>query len=103
MEHLADRVRCLRGVGIFGVTSDDVLAWVAESLVPASCTAGTTIVAKGEPGDALYLIAEGQVGVYDGHLLLNYLTVGDLFGEMALLDAQPRSASVVSITDTRLY
>lgn len=103
MEHFADRLRFLRGVSIFAATSDDVLTWVAASLVPVSVAAGTTIVTKGEPGDSMYLVAEGQAGAYDGHLLLNYLTVGDIFGEMALLDAQPRSASVLAVENTKLY
>jgi CRP-like cAMP-binding protein len=63
-------------------------------------SAGQTVFAKGSSGDSLYIIVEGQVGVYDGGLLLNYLTRGNVFGEMAILDTQPRSASVVAVVDS---
>jgi CRP-like cAMP-binding protein len=95
-----ERVRWLRGVGIFGATPDEALAHVVTCLQPVFASAGQTVFAKGSSGDSLYIIVEGQVGVYDGGLLLNYLTRGNVFGEMAILDTQPRSASVIAVEDS---
>ena len=70
------------------------------------CVPGEFIVCEGEPGDALYLIWSGQVAVYLGDIenptLLGYRKAGAIIGEMALLENQPRSASVVALTDLRL-
>jgi CRP-like cAMP-binding protein len=50
----------------------------------------------------MYLIVEGEVRVHDGDYTLNHLHSRDGFGEMALLDPEPRVASVTTVRDTRL-
>jgi len=64
-------------------------------------TAGTVIIRKGEPGDAMYLIASGAVEVEtaDGKV---HLKEGDFFGEMALLTRERRSATVTAVKSTDL-
>jgi CRP-like cAMP-binding protein len=64
--------------------------------------ADETVFAKGDPGDALYIIAQGKVRVHDGDHTLNYLQEGQVFGEMALLDPEPRLAGVTAVTSIRL-
>ncbi len=103
MTTVDERLQWLRGVGIFGATPDEVLASVVACLQPVFVCAGQTIFAKGDSGDSLYIIVEGRVGVYDGDLLLNYLTQGEVFGEMAILDTQPRSASVMAVVDSHFF
>jgi CRP-like cAMP-binding protein len=69
-----------------------------------SCPAGTAIVAQGEPGDAAYILIEGEAvatqNSADGKMV-NYRDIlpGDLFGEIAALDGGPRSADVVARAD----
>ncbi len=68
---------------------------------------GSMILMQGEPGDALYLIADGQVKVVlvgeDGReVILSVLGPGSFFGEMSLLDDEPRSAHVVAMSETLL-
>lgn len=68
---------------------------------------GTIIVSQGDPGDALYLIGSGQVKVAlfaeDGReVILAVHSGGGFFGEMALLDDEPRSAHVIAMTDAVL-
>src|SRR5439155_1195365 len=64
--------------------------------------AGDQVFAQGEPGDALYLIVEGKVKVHQGNKELVHLGERDVFGEMAVLDSEPRSASVTAVEDAVL-
>ncbi len=69
---------------------------------------GGIILSQGDPGDALFVIAEGQVKVAvfgeDGReVILSVLTRGGVFGEMALLDDEPRSAHVIAMTEAVLF
>ena len=67
-----------------------------------SFPAGTTIIKKGEPGDVMYIVKEGTVEVRDGRQLLDTVEPGGVVGEVALIDAGERSASVVAKTDCQL-
>ena len=63
---------------------------------------GEIIFAEGELGDFMYVVIEGSVNVtLEGHAI-NALQPGNLFGEMALLDNQPRSATATAVTECRL-
>jgi len=75
---------------------------VAALLEEVPLAAGQTIFEKGDPGDSLYIIVEGEVRVHDGGRTLNHLYAGDVFGEMALLEPEPRVASVTAVVDTQL-
>lgn len=69
-----------------------------------SFEAGTTIFSEGEPGNDMYLIKSGRVKVIrsekTGTKVLSILGAGSLFGEMALIEAKPRSATVVAMEKT---
>jgi CRP-like cAMP-binding protein len=60
------------------------------------------VIEKGDPGDSMYVIVEGKVRVYDGERTIVELGPRDIFGELALLDPEPRFASVAAEIDTRL-
>src|SRR5262245_13406230 len=64
-------------------------------------SAGETIFAEGEKGDFLYYIIEGSVDISRKGRILNTLGEGDIFGEMALLDESPRSATAVAKEDVK--
>jgi CRP/FNR family transcriptional regulator, cyclic AMP receptor protein len=60
---------------------------------------GASIVRTGEPGDVFYVVLDGQVSVHrPGPLAPIALGIGSFFGELALLDGSPRSATVVAAT-----
>lgn len=72
-----------------------------------SFNAGQTIFAEGDRGDGAYLVIEGKVKVValsanSEEILLGNLEEGEIFGEMALIDAKPRSASVVALTPCKM-
>ena len=90
------------GLSPFGETPDETLAEVALLLEEMSIGAGQTLFEKGDLGDCLYIIVDGEVRVHDGERTLNHLHAGDIFGEMAILDAEPRVASVTGVVDTQL-
>jgi CRP-like cAMP-binding protein len=98
-----EKVIILKTVGVFSRTPEATLAQVAQLLEEVEVPAGQQIFAKGEAGDSLYIIIEGQVRVHDGERVLNLLGERDVFGEMALLDPEPRLASVTAIAPTRLF
>ena len=68
-----------------------------------SVRAGEVIFAEGEPdNDLMYAVLEGEVEIIRQAQLLETIAPGGVFGEMALLDAQPRSASAIAKTDGRV-
>lgn len=77
----------------------------AELMRERSYPKGSVILFEDDPGDALYLVASGQVKVVligeDGReVILSVLGEGAFFGEMALLDDEPRSAHVIAMEDS---
>jgi hypothetical protein len=98
-----EKVLMLKTVPMFSQTPDNVLADVAGLLEEVDVSENETIFHQGDSGDSLYVILDGKVRVHNGERLLNYLGECDVFGEMALLDPEPRLASVTAIEPTRLF
>jgi len=64
--------------------------------------AGQTIFAEGQPGDQMYAVIEGEVEITRQGRHLAIIPAGGVFGEMALIDHLPRSASAAAKTDCRI-
>ncbi|MDS4026052.1 MAG: cyclic nucleotide-binding domain-containing protein [Candidatus Contendobacter sp.] len=60
---------------------------------------GEIIFREGEPGDHLYVVAEGQVNIMVDDQVLETVETGGILGELALIDDKPRSARAVASTD----
>jgi CRP-like cAMP-binding protein len=97
-----DRLNVLRSVSIFAGTPDELLIAISAVLDELRFEHGARIFSKGDLGDSLYIIAEGQVRVHDGERTLSTLQRGEVFGEMAALDPEVRSASITALSHTRL-
>jgi CRP/FNR family transcriptional regulator, cyclic AMP receptor protein len=67
-----------------------------------SFKAGEIIFREGDPAEELYIIKSGKVEIRRGNRLLDTLSEVSIFGEMALIDGSPRSATVVAATDTAI-
>ncbi len=63
---------------------------------------GQTIFREGQPGEAMYVVIEGEVDVIIGDKILTQLGPGELMGEMALVDASSRSATCIARTYCKL-
>jgi potassium-dependent mechanosensitive channel len=63
---------------------------------------GETIVRAGDPGNAFYVVLDGQVRVDRPNGTAVVLTAGESFGEMALLDGAPRSADITAVGEATL-
>jgi len=108
-EHQIDKERLLRHVPLFAGLSADSLRALADVAWAGSVPAGAAIIEEGEEllGDeeGLYLLIDGTVEVRRGSSgggdgqLLRTLGPGDFFGEMALIDGHPRSASVIATSE----
>jgi CRP-like cAMP-binding protein len=94
-------VGLLGQVPLFAGLSRRHLRQVARLSEAASFHAGRTVVQFGSRGNAFYVIVEGTAKVTVGYSsrTIRKLGPGDFFGELALLDGQPRSASVTAETD----
>ncbi len=68
----------------------------------ASFPAGQFVLKSGETGQTMYIVMEGEVEILDGSIILEVAGPGSMVGELALIDDEPRSASVVAKTDCQL-
>jgi CRP-like cAMP-binding protein len=98
-----EKVIVLKAVQMFAETSEDILADIAALLEEMEVSQGGVIFEKGEVGDSMYIIIEGRVRVYDGERTIVHLGERDIFGELALLDPEPRFASIAADQNTRLF
>jgi CRP/FNR family transcriptional regulator/CRP/FNR family cyclic AMP-dependent transcriptional regulator len=96
------RIRHLQRVPLFSGFNEDELRRVAELSRIAEAAAGTVVTQVGEPGDSFFIIIDGAVAVRTPVGAGSQLQPGDFFGEMSLLDGEPRSATIVATTDVRL-
>lgn len=98
-----DKVTVLRNVSLFKAIPHEILAGIATLLTERWAEPGERIFEKGELGDCLYVIESGRVRVQDGDRTLGYLERHQFFGELSLLDAEPRSASVLAMERSHLF
>jgi CRP-like cAMP-binding protein len=97
----------LRRVGLFGAISDEVLAFLTARLALVEPQPGEMVFREGDPARDMYVVVGGEMevlkrsqGGVDARVAL--LGPGDWFGEMSILDVQPRSASVRVLAPSRL-
>ena len=92
----------LADVKLFSHCSSRQRRAIARHAQIAKLPEGVDLIKEGEPGDALFVILEGEAVVYQGGTEVSRSTTGGYFGEMAILDGEPRSATVVAVTDVKV-
>lgn len=94
MSRRKDLIETLGTVGLFARCTRRELATVARHIETVDLADGTEMITQGGPGDALFVIVEGSVTVERDGVAVGAAEAGDHFGELALLDGEPRSATV---------
>ncbi len=97
----------LKKIPFFNSLSDEDILNIHKACVKKKCTAGEIIFNEGQPGNSLYIVIEGSVEIWKDYNhpqadLLSVYGPGQLFGELALIDDSPRSATVVARQDCKL-
>jgi len=97
----------LREIGLFGALSDEVIAHLTTALKPMRLSPGEMTFREGDSAREMYVVLEGEVEVLKKSrrgrdLRVAILGPNDTFGEMSLIDVQPRSASVRAVAHTQL-
>jgi CRP/FNR family transcriptional regulator, cyclic AMP receptor protein len=106
-EGVEGAVGLLRRVPLFSELSEQDLARVSRVAIPRSFPKGVRVFHEGDTSDACYIVRSGDLRVTREHpdgraIALATLATGDIFGELAMLDGQARSASVETLSDSEL-
>jgi signal transduction histidine kinase len=96
----------LRRVELFAELSEEDFSWVADGAEPVELGVGDLLAVQGEPGDAMFVVMSGELQVVkrsrDADVPIALLAPGEIVGEMAIFEAQPRNASVRATAPTRV-
>lgn len=90
----------LRGIEMLSRLPEPILERLARGLVAATASAGEIVIREGDPGDRVYFVESGSVEVTKEGRHIAYLGPGEIFGEIALLRAVPRTATVTATEDS---
>lgn len=93
-------------VPLFERLDEEERALLAAQLEEETFPAGQIVFRKGEPGNSIYIVASGEIEIYvedttGGRIVFETAKAGDFFGELSLLDGDPRSASAKAISDSK--
>lgn len=97
-----DKLYILKSIDYFDHINDTLLGQVAALLEEVDLAGGEVLFHQGDPGYSLFIVTIGQVRIHIGERTLAYAGEGDVIGEMALLESEPRLASVTAVVPTRL-
>lgn len=109
MNSCQDRVTCLKNAELFKGLKDEELQRLSEILKERVYPPNTAIVREGAQGDSMFIIKEGKVDIKKREpslgmdLTIASLDSGSVFGEMALLTGNPRTATVVATQPTTVF
>ena len=97
----------LREVGLFGALSDEFLDHLVSTLTVSRILPGDTIFREGDPAREMYVVLDGEIEVLKKsrrgrETRVAILGPNDTFGEMSIIDMQPRSATVRALGPARL-
>lgn len=97
-----ERVNLLKRVSLFERTPDRVLAGLARTLVEERFAAGDDLIAEGAVEDWMFVLVDGSVRVTRSDRVVD-LGPGQVVGELAVLEPEPRTATVTALTDVHAF
>ena len=97
-----ERVVLLKRVSLFERTPDRVLAGLARTLVEEEFPAGTDLIVEGAVEDWLFVLIDGSVRVTRSDRVVD-VGAGHVVGELAVLEPEPRTATVTAVTDVHAF
>jgi CRP/FNR family transcriptional regulator, cyclic AMP receptor protein len=97
----------LANIKMFELLNEDDRVALAKVVDELSIPAGHTLFQAGDPGDSLFIIKAGEIELFikdtaGQKIVLTTATSGDMFGELAMLDTGPRTATALALTDTEV-
>lgn len=103
-----DAMTLLHSIPLFEGLGEDDLRALAQTLERRTFKAGSMIFAQGDSGSAMYIVDSGDVNIHlpgeaSRRISLKDIARGEYFGELALFDEKPRSASALATTDAVLF
>lgn len=108
-KHTMSMIRFLQEIPLFHELTTEQLQSISQDVQPRKFAQGEIIFREGDPGQVLYLVQSGQVRIYVNGLdgsetsVILFGRPGDMFGELAVIDGLPRSATAVALDKTLLY
>ncbi|MBC7829572.1 MAG: cyclic nucleotide-binding domain-containing protein [Chitinophagaceae bacterium] len=100
---LVEKVFILKSLSIFKDTPEHILADLAPLMQEEELDENTLIFKEGEMGDCMYIIHQGKVKIHKRDTVLAILKEKEVFGELALLDAETRSANATTDSSCILF
>lgn len=97
-----EKVLVLKSTALFAETPENIITELVGIVKEEFVSKDELIFQKGDSGSSMYIIYEGEIKIHDGPKTFATLGSKDFFGELALLDPEPRSASATATTDTLL-
>jgi hypothetical protein len=98
-----ERVIVLKNTPLFSETPENVLTSIVPIMNEVTYHEGQEIFQKGAIGNCMYVIYSGEIGIVDHDVIFATMGKGDIFGELALLDSEPRSATALAKSDVLLF
>jgi CRP/FNR family cyclic AMP-dependent transcriptional regulator len=96
-------IQLLQSMPVFGGISEFTMQFLLDRSGTITRSKGSFFFRENEPGSSMFVLERGRVGILKAwkgkEYLLRYLEAGDCFGEMALIDLYPRSASIKAVQD----
>ncbi len=100
---LLEKVLLLKSLKLFSETPETILAELAPLMEEVEVEEGTDIFSEGSEGDCMYIIYSGEIHIHKSTISLARLKEKEVFGELALLDAETRSATATATQDCILF
>jgi CRP-like cAMP-binding protein len=103
MSSISARIAALKQVGILAFLGDDELATLANSISERTFKKGEVVFEEGSTGSEVYVVVSGKLDIQRGGQTVAWVMEGQIVGEMAAVNPERRSATIVAHTDTVAY